>query len=459
MHHFILQTKPIEKSVEPNNNLLKAFTPSNSSWTCDTCLVSNKATDLKCISCESSKPTSQKHPTKEVPPVNNDLFQKFAPLQGASNQQCVACQMPKPSTQSQGSSEDPAVLQGEDLMKKFAPPTGSWTCDSCMLINKSTDSSCVACHSGKPGASKTVTTSVMSVGSSTSLNSDKGLLAKFAPPAGSWCCDTCMISNKAENTSCVACETPKPGSKPSNTSPPTFGISSSCVFDKDLANRFAPPVGSWSCGTCMVDNKAENSSCSACQTPKPGAESSGKVEGSFKHGGEQAFSSTTFRFGFNKTEAKTMGDSSVSPSVSFRFGTSDAPTAETKGQSNSATLFKFGISSAVDQSSKSDPDNATSSNGKDKDKLPATFMFGTGTSGTKEEVSKSNAVSISFGISNHSSCSDKGVNKSPELSMGFKNPAEKDKLTSGGFSFGVTKGKVPCLFMVLTGVKWIVSDD
>lgn len=31
--------------------------------------------------------------------------------------------------------------------------------------------------------------------------------------SGPWQCDTCLINNKEEATKCIACETPRPGSK------------------------------------------------------------------------------------------------------------------------------------------------------------------------------------------------------------------------------------------------------
>ena len=36
-------------------------------------------------------------------------------------------------------------------------------------------------------------------------------LAQFAPAADGWSCDTCLVDNKKTDTSCVACSTPRPG--------------------------------------------------------------------------------------------------------------------------------------------------------------------------------------------------------------------------------------------------------
>ena len=45
--------------------------------------------------------------------------------------------------------------------------------------------------------------------------SGPGFGEQFKKPTGSWECPTCMIQNKADVAKCVACETAKPGQKPS----------------------------------------------------------------------------------------------------------------------------------------------------------------------------------------------------------------------------------------------------
>uniref|UniRef100_A0A673GAA2 Nuclear pore complex protein Nup153 n=1 Tax=Sinocyclocheilus rhinocerous TaxID=307959 RepID=A0A673GAA2_9TELE len=34
---------------------------------------------------------------------------------------------------------------------------------------------------------------------------------KFKKPEGSWDCDVCMVQNKAQDVKCVACQSAKPG--------------------------------------------------------------------------------------------------------------------------------------------------------------------------------------------------------------------------------------------------------
>jgi len=65
-------------------------------------------------------------------------------------------------------------------------------------------------------------------GPSTGDKSDD-LMAKFKPQAGTWSCNTCMITNQPDKEKCVACETPKPGSKPKENVP-AFSLNKSSEF-------------------------------------------------------------------------------------------------------------------------------------------------------------------------------------------------------------------------------------
>lgn len=352
--------------MEPNNNLLKTFAPLPGSWTCDTCLVSNKATDVKCIACQSSKPSTGKPTPKKQPPSNNDLMKTFAPPNNdGSKTKCVACETPKPGMKPQVLSSKPVVNVDQDLMKKFAAPSDSWTCDACMIQNKSTDSTCVACQSPQPGAAKTTAESTL----------------------------------------------------------PSFGISSNAALDSSLAAKFAPPAGSWTCDTCMLSNKSDDSACAACQTPKPGAKSGiVKVTGS-TFGGSQTFSSSPFNFPVNNSLNSNF---SSMPSIKFGVGSSDV---KTKGESTSPYIFG---SSGADQSSKNDSKQEESAA-----KLSTTFKFGSSSSQLSDTgvgEPKKNAVPIRFG-SFPDNQNDKGEsNKTTQNSS-----VNKDNPSSGGFTFGANQ--------------------
>lgn len=414
---FSWQVKQTEKPVEPNNNLLNKFAPLPGSWTCDTCLVSNKATDAKCVACQSSKPSTGKPAPKKPVPMSNDLMVKFAPTAGS-----WSC--PKPAK--------PVVNSDNDLMKKFAPPADAWSCDTCMLQNKSTDSACVVCQTPKPGAANTAKTiATPSFGISTNALSDSSLAAKFAPPADAWSCDTCMVQNKSTDNACVACKSPKPGAAANTaktTATPSFGVSTNAASDSSLAAKFAPAAGSWTCDTCMISNKGEDSACVACQTPKPGAKPPGMITaGGFSLPGGQTFSSSPFKFGVDNAS-----DVNFSSASTIKFG---VDTKSTGGSSSSAT-FTFG-SNTANQNSTSDSDQGEGSR-----KLPATFRFGASASqpsdsGTGE--TKTNAtLPFSFGSPavNHMGKDDSAA--ALGFSFGVGSSSGKDKASAGGFMLGAS---------------------
>ena len=89
----------------------------------------------------------------------------------------------------------------------FAPPVGGWECPACLVQNKPAEEKCVACGSSKAGQ---VTGQVTLAGSRDSMPQLKPL-AQFAPPKDSWSCETCLVQNKAANGKCVACGGLRPG--------------------------------------------------------------------------------------------------------------------------------------------------------------------------------------------------------------------------------------------------------
>lgn len=82
--------------------------------------------------------------------------------------------------------------------------------------------------------------------SSGTANFQDPLMAKFKPAAGQWECEVCMVRNKAEDTTCVACKSQKP------------------------LKFFQPPPGDWTCDTCLISNKDSAISCIACSSARPG---------------------------------------------------------------------------------------------------------------------------------------------------------------------------------------------
>ncbi|XP_046583033.1 LOW QUALITY PROTEIN: nuclear pore complex protein Nup153-like [Haliotis rubra] len=158
-------------------------------------------------------------------------------------------------------------------MTKFCKKPGEWDCDTCLVQNKSEATKCVACGTSKPGSGP----KPPSIRKGSLSSGQPSLSSMFKPSAGSWDCGTCMIQNKPEDTKCVACSTPKPGAAATGTGSLSSGQPS-------LASMFKSSAGSWDCGTCMIQNKPEDTKCVACKTPKPGASTTGKETGSLSSG-------------------------------------------------------------------------------------------------------------------------------------------------------------------------------
>ncbi|XP_011419086.3 nuclear pore complex protein Nup50 isoform X3 [Magallana gigas] len=276
-----------------------------------------------------------------------------------------------------------------------------------------------------------------------SKETQPSLSTLFKPAPGSWTCDTCMIQNKGDISKCVACQTSKPGAGASNSqatsAAPALG---SKETQPSLSTLFKPAPGSWTCDTCMIQNKGDVSKCVACQTSKPGAGASNSQTTSagtpdFKFGSNNVSNATTGS-GFKlNTGGTTTGASSTS---GFTFGSGENKSTasgfkfESNGMANNSSTtsgFTFGKSedkSATSGFSFGKKDEKSPSSGftfgKSEEKLPASgFVFG-----KKED--KPAAPGFTFGKSD-----DKPTNS------GFTFGKSEDKSTTSGFTFGKSDDK------------------
>ncbi|XP_034318385.2 nuclear pore complex protein Nup50 isoform X5 [Magallana gigas] len=209
-----------------------------------------------------------------------------------------------------------------------------------------------------------------------------------------------------------------------------------------LSTLFKPAPGSWTCDTCMIQNKGDVSKCVACQTSKPGAGASNSQTTSagtpdFKFGSNNVSNATTGS-GFKlNTGGTTTGASSTS---GFTFGSGENKSTasgfkfESNGMANNSSTtsgFTFGKSedkSATSGFSFGKKDEKSPSSGftfgKSEEKLPASgFVFG-----KKED--KPAAPGFTFGKSD-----DKPTNS------GFTFGKSEDKSTTSGFTFGKSDDK------------------
>ena len=163
----------------------------------------------------------------------------------------------------------------------------------------------------------------------------------YKPKPGSWECGSCLVRNEGDATSCVACRAKKPGSEGKEDEPKaSTQQESSDQKPASLASLFKPAAGSWECTMCLVRNKAEDTVCVACGTGDGGA---GNTVSS-------APVSSQFSFGIKKEGSSV--SSTTLPSTGFTFGS-----LSTSSSSSTAPLFSFGVPSqqpAKSESTKTD---------------------------------------------------------------------------------------------------------
>ena len=176
------------------------------------------------------------------------------------------------------------------------------------------------------------------------------LFAKFMTKSGgNWSCDVCMISNPAEKTKCVACETPNTKAAAAN---PEESKAPPAKSDDLMAKFLTKPGANWTCDVCMISNNADKAKCAACETPNPAASKPVDDQKSLDS------AKPTFNFGsgggFKFVDDNASKSKSESPFSSFKFGSSEpapVPTGDfTFGASSNSTAtpttggFKFGAS-------------------------------------------------------------------------------------------------------------------
>ena len=167
------------------------------------------------MACGAARPSTQR---KE----NSTKNSSSAGFKPPASKVDVALSSSSSASEKPLDSKQPPKSEGVSLLKQFAPPAGSWSCEVCMVVNKAEDSACVSCTTPRPGSKKTETKLMLGNSGGFKIDGSKGLklgegvtplkpLSQFAPPTNSWSCDTCMVTNKEDAASCVACGTAKPG--------------------------------------------------------------------------------------------------------------------------------------------------------------------------------------------------------------------------------------------------------
>ncbi|XP_043921664.1 nuclear pore complex protein Nup153 [Protopterus annectens] len=427
------------------------FKPATVAWQSATRLKENSAVDRKCVKSQEYKPdlalascgiqnidTSHMKTAPQSSESLTGFGEMFIPPPGTwecdtclilnkhNSVRCAACDMPKPGTgvkpaltlpvvsdsgqslitPSDSSTLTTTVSLGTGFGDKFKKPEGYWDCSTCLVSNKPEDSKCVACQTAKQGGPVvgSVPTSVP--------NMCGGLLGfgdRFKKPEGSWNCETCLVQNKVDATQCVACGGTKPGTKgeakggPVVSSVPT---SSSNVHEGLLGfgDKFKKPEGSWNCETCLVQNKVDATQCVACGGTKPDKKEEAK--------GPSSSVGTPFKFGVQPSSAETF---QAVGSTGFKFGNQDGA--------------KFGLGTTLDSSS-----STFGSVGCFKfDKPAGGFKFGIDSPERKTEAADNQKESQSSRIVTSSLPSASALSAP---NTGVQGVEEKNSSSLGNISFG-----------------------
>ncbi|XP_065523390.1 nuclear pore complex protein Nup153 isoform X5 [Lathamus discolor] len=445
----VVYTRPAISSFSAGKDTSKQASSFWQSDTYDPCLQ-NKTMDSKCVTCEAAK-VSTTESTKQT----------------ISSSQCVA---------SKAAVSTVGTLGFED---KFKTAPNTWDCDTCLVQNKPEATKCIACETPKPGTGvmpaltlPAVTDNAVTVTSSSSSTDTTVTLGfgdKFKKPKGYWDCAVCLVSNKAEDSKCVACQSEKPGSSVpvTNSSVPAFSAASGGSGGFLDLDKFKKPEGSWDCEVCLVQNKAEATKCVACESAKPGTEVELKGFGVAAASTNAAVPSFTFGV---PSSSSSESSHTLSSTGNFKFGEQGSfkfGIASESASSNTVTGgfqfptgsggFKFGVSSSDSKSEDSKKESKSNSFTfgvpSTSSQAPSTFQFGTASLGQQEKKEEPVLRGFGFGTSSTSSIATNEnktgvggftfgtVAKKEVASPAFafkKSDEKKDETipTKGGFSFG-----------------------
>ena len=347
------------------------------SWECTQCLSKNDSSLTKCAACEFAKP--------EVKTDGKEPNTAFTAALG----------------------QNVNLEQQQKLAQLSKPSSDSCSGDACLVVSKASDSS-AACHSDttkKHAESPSKTFLPSSSLKSTSIGSNK-LAEKFKRPSGAWDCSTCLVTNKGDDTQCVACQSAKLASVESKPPTSLFGSTSKTFANADVP-KFAFGSGSLT-NAVQPFSFSTSSAVPSLFNPPTDSKDQGKP--------------TTFTFGgANPTFKPAFGPqkdpSSQKNGSGFTFG-SFAPTdSDVKNSfqpsltagTNATSGFNFGFSTPNAKLQNSNDHSGTNfvglSNGSSEDKklipsfsFSAPFMASSVNSGPVQQQDSTSVLKPVFGL-------------------------------------------------------------
>uniref|UniRef100_A0A8L0DJX8 E3 SUMO-protein ligase RanBP2 n=1 Tax=Oncorhynchus mykiss TaxID=8022 RepID=A0A8L0DJX8_ONCMY len=214
---------------------------------------------------------------------------------------CLSCQTPNPSGKPAAGAPALATLSiGSGFGAQFGKKPGQWECDTCLVRNEESASSCVSCQTPNSVA-----------------KTDVDGAAESNKKLGQWDCDTCVVRNEASSSSCVSCQTPNPSAKSTVEVAPTTDSSFSFNFGSRTASTQPTGTGfkanfkgdsSLQFGTGKVDKSSPASF--KFETP-PQAESSTPSAAGFSF--TMPIPAGGFKFGTQETAKETLPAETQTP--------------------------------------------------------------------------------------------------------------------------------------------------
>lgn len=150
-------------------------------WECNTCLVQNSTSALSCVACGAAKPveSGSAKPAGQVSATSEKSASNPGGLQlgssgglqlessgglklggglrlgssGGLQLGSTSGALQLESASGGPNSEAPPPPEPLKPLAQFAPAADGWSCDTCLVDNKKTDTSCVACGTAIPGLS------------------------------------------------------------------------------------------------------------------------------------------------------------------------------------------------------------------------------------------------------------------------------------------------------------------
>ncbi|XP_077991083.1 nuclear pore complex protein Nup153-like [Glandiceps talaboti] len=125
-------------------SLADQFKPASGSWECSVCSVQNNSDVSKCVACGEAKPGAKQTSA-------SSQFSFGAPSNSSSTSTSQISFGFQEKNNKSGSPQSKSTSSGSNVWDKFKTTSGSWECDTCMVVNKDSDKKCVACQTPKPG--------------------------------------------------------------------------------------------------------------------------------------------------------------------------------------------------------------------------------------------------------------------------------------------------------------------